>query len=117
MTAPAIIPPGRSTSPTEVSAATGTVLVGAPAIVVDGAVAARAEEVEDDGTDDVVVEDGGVVDVGTVVVVVVGIVVVVVVEVEEVVVVVDVVVVGDVVGVGEPPLRVDSTSAIKDPTT
>lgn len=111
-------PPGRSISPTEVSAATGRVVVGVTAIVVDGAIAAWDEAV-DDGRDDVVVEDGGEVDVGAVVVVVVGAVVVVVVEVEEVVgVVVDVVVVevdGD--GDGEPPLRADSTSAIREPTT
>lgn len=117
MTAPAIIPPGRRTSPIEVSAATGTVLVGVTAIVVDGAIAAWAEDVDDDGTDEVVVEGGAGVDVGgVVVVVVVGVVVVVVVEVVEVV-VVEVVVVDDVVGVGEPPLRADSTSAIREPTT
>lgn len=66
-----------------------------------------------------VVEDGGEVEVGVVVVVVVGAVVVVVVEVEGVVVVeVEVVVVDDVgEGDGEPPLRTDSTSAVREPTT
>ena len=122
MTTPAIIPPGLSTSAKEVSAATGRVLVGVTVIVVDGAIAAW-EEVDDDGTDDVVVEGGGAVEVGARVVVVVGTVVVVVegvvVEVVEVVGVVVVEVVVDDVGEGdsEPPLLTDSTSAIREPTT
>ncbi len=93
------------------------------AIVVDGVIAAWDEEVDDDGPPaGVVVEEGDEVDVGALVVVVVGVVVVVVVEVEEVVgVVVEVDEVEEVEdvgeGEGEPPLRVDSTSAIKEPTT
>lgn len=123
MTAPAIIPPGRSISPAEVSAATGRLVVGVSAIVVDGAIAAWDDDVDDDGTDDVV-DSGVAVEVGAEVVVVVGAVVVVVdgVVVEDVdgvvVEVVEVVVVDDVgEGDGEAPLRADSTSAISEPTT
>lgn len=63
------------------------------------------------------VDDARVVDEGTRVVVVVGTVLVVVEDVVVVDVVVEGVVVGDDVGDGEPPLRADSTSAIREPTT
>jgi len=89
-------------------------------VVEDGCVVTGCDDEEDVGVT-VVLDDCGtdVDEVGIVVVVevveVVEDVVDVLVDVEEVV--GGEVVVGDVVGVGEPPFRADSTSAIREPTT